>query len=485
MWGYATHSEIYTFHTAKASSTPNVDNNIVVFSANGSVYFSETQKQNSNSQPSVILTDNNPYQLSYALTKPMQIKAIEAIVLNKILASNTETPIQLPSSMIIPMQQVKPTLFVANLNTLTTGLYEIYVRITDVNGNIIQKKISDLKVMPRFIVYAKDTGAPLQDARVMLYYFDNQMHRYLPLSLVDLGNFPNPNYTDANGQLAITLPAGKYRVEESALLYNTVTTDFIIGPGINQNYPIVFLSRDPLNVPLITQFATNYVIDTWHKLILTVEGYAASIRLFHLFAVAILTSFVIVTFLLFTLRTQIKTHHLPVFFLFHVDKMLNRHAQKYIYGTITDEQKRPVSQVLIEFEDRDTKKILLEIMTNKTGRFYCRNNFSREINLILSKPGYAITSVPINTLTLPENGLNFEITKELHHYHSGTAHLLAGLGESAGVLFETSLVITLILELLFISIYGFFKTSPYLILSILNILLWLFFIHEHEQKKSI
>jgi len=319
----------------------------------------------------------------------------------------------------------------------------------------------------------------------MLYYFDPQTHRYLPLSQELFGDILNPNYTNAQGQIPVILPAGKYRVEESALLYGKVVKVFTIGSGIDQNYPTIYLRRDPFNASAIIQFSTNYLADTWNKIVLTVQEYSSSIRLFHLFAVAVLASFVLINFLLFTLRVQIKAHHLPIFFLFHIDKMLNRHEQKYIYGTITDEQKRPVSQALIEFEDRDTKKILLEILTNKTGKFYCRNNFAGEINLLISKTGYEITTVPINTLTLPEKGLNFVLPKGTQHFHSGFAHLFAGIIESAGALFETSLVVTLILELLFISIYGLLKTCPYLILSVLNILLWLFFIHEHEQNKSL
>jgi hypothetical protein len=485
MWGYSTSSEIYTFRTAKPSQAPSIDNNIIVIADNGNIYFSETQQQAANSHASVILTVNNNYDISYTLTNPTQVKSIETVLLNKILGNNTLAAIELPTEMNILMKKRQPNLYVTALQTLTTGLYELNMHVTDINGNIVEKKIADIKVIPRFTVYAKDTGAPLQDARVFLYYFDSQTQRYLPLSQQLFGNSKNPGYTDATGQLAVTLPAGKYQAEESALLYNKVTTDFTIGPGINQNYPVIYLQRDPTNLAALVTFSGNYITDSWNKLIVTLQSYSSSIRLFHLFAVAILSSFVFVNFLLFSIRSQIKAHHLPVFFLFHVNKMLNRHQQKYIYGTISDEENKPVSQALIEFEDKDTKKIVLEIYTNKAGRFYCRNNYAGEVNLLLSKTGYEVTTIPVNTLTLPERGLHLTLKKGTEHYHSSFAQVKEGISESAGVLFETSLMITIILELLFFSIYGFAKTTPYLALSIINILLWLFYVHEYNQTSSL
>ena len=483
-WGYSTTSELYTFHTAKKSSVPNVENNVIVFTANGNVYFSNTQEQDTNTHPSVILTENGTYQISYAITNATQVKSIEAIILNKILGANALATIQLPSILILPMQEEKPNLFVIDINALTTGLYEVYVRVTDKNGNMVQKKISDLKIMPRFTVYAADTNQPLQDARVFLYAFDSLTRRFLPLNQQYLGN-PNPGYTNAAGQLTITLPAGRYRVEESAFLYNKITTDFTIGSGANQDFPIVYLKRDPLNIASLMAFVKDYLGDTWNKMLTTLLGYSASIRLFNLFAVGILGSFVIINFLLFTLRAQIKAHHLPVFFLFHVDQMMHRHTQKYIYGVITDEAHNPVSQVQIEIEDRDTKRIVMTIYTNKTGRFYCRNMFAGEINLILSKQGYEITAIPLNALSLPDTGLQLSLKRGTKHYHSTDIHIKETLLMSLGVLFETSLVITLFLEFLFFSLYGFGRTAPYLALSILNILLWLFYIHEHAQKTEI
>jgi hypothetical protein len=478
-------SEIFTFRTAKKSLLPTADNNIIVFTANGTIYFSRTQNQAVSSNPLVILTDNLNYQIAYTFTKPIQLKSIATVVLNKILASNTLAAIQLPTALVIPMQKTVQNLYVANGQTPNSGLYELYVRITDTNGNIVQKKIANLKVMPRFTVYAQDTGRPLQDARVSLYYFDTKTNQYLPLSQELFGAFSNPNYTNATGQIPIILPAGRYRVEESALLYNKVSKDFTIGAGINQNYPVIYLQRDPLNFTSLITFTKDYLTDSWNKAAATLQDFSSSIRLFHLFAVAILASFVIINFLLFSLRGQIKAHHLPVYFIFHIDKMLNRHKEKYLYGSVLDEENRPVSQVLIEIEDRDTQNILMETSTTKAGKFYIRNTFSGEINLLLTKEGYEVTSIPLNPLALPDTGLTLNLNHGTHHHHSATAHVKEGISESIGVLFETSLIITLILEFLFFSIYGFAKTTPYLVLSMVNILLWLFYVHEHSQKKEL
>lgn len=477
-------SEIFTFTTAKPSEPPLLDDNIIVVSTNGNVLLSNSQKQSASAHPAMILTTNSDVKVAYTLTKPVSLASIETVVQSKLLGANTISGIPNSPPIIIPMQEKAQNLYEATLKPVNSGLYEIYVRITDSQGNIIEKKISDLKVMSPLTVYAKDTNLPLADARVYLSYYDKKTNSYVPITPVLFGNITNPTYTDALGKIQTILPAGKYRVEESALLYDKATADFIIGPKNDEDFPKLYLTRDPLNFFSLFTFTKDYLSDTKNKIFSTLYDFSSSIRLFHLFAVGILGAFVLITLLLFTLRSHIKLQHVPILFLFHLDRLFKRHTEKYIFGTITNEDNAPLSHVRIEIEDADTNTILTHTTANNLGKFYTKNNDKyNAINLRITKEGFEPLSVFLEKDgEIPEEGLHIVLKKGSHHHVSFVPFLLLSCAELLGLLFEVSLVISLILEVLFFFLYGFTKTAPYFILSLLNLTLWLFYLKERHSN---
>ncbi len=246
--GYTYTSEIFTLKTAEKSSVPNVENSIIVLSSNGNVFSSGSQQESDLKNPSIILTNDTDDTIAYTLTNPIAVKTIAVIVTNNVLGANTFESSNTQGEFIFPMQEKTPTLYVASLTAIPQGAYDVAVRITDIHGNVIQKHISELKIMPRLIVYGADTNTPLSDARIYLSYYDEQTKSYQPVTSTLFGEIKNPSYTDTFGQSPITLPAGKYRIEESSLFYDPQMRDFTIGPDINQSFPIMYLKRDPLNL---------------------------------------------------------------------------------------------------------------------------------------------------------------------------------------------------------------------------------------------
>lgn len=480
--GQTIYSELYSFKTAKEPPSINLDNNIIVFSTNGHVLLSDLQSQSNIVNPSVILPINNDYEITYTVENNSHLKSIDAIIISKILGQNTFMASNLPSELIIPMQEKAHSLYVANVESLTMGQYQIDVRLQDDNGDIVEKKIADLKIIPHLTVYAQDTGNPLADARVFLYYFDTQTNNYQPLSAQLFGPIQNPSYTNSMGQSMIILPVGKYRVDESALLYDEKSVDFVIGPGSGQNYPILYLNRDDLNIISVGSFLNNYLGDTWSKTKTTLQNYASSIRIFHLFSVGILSSFILLSFLFFLFRSQIHIKHLPVFFLFNVHKLVNKHQQIYLFGTVTDDRHIPISHALLEVEDSDTKNIITEMITNKAGKFYFKNSFTNSINLLVTKEGYEPLKLETGLLN---NELHIRLEKGEKHHVSLIHFCIQGIEKIFGIFFEVSLVISIILEFLFLSIYGWDKVLLYFILSIVNITLWIFYLQEKSSIQQL
>ena len=171
-FGMTTYSNIFTFHTAKTSNIPNLENNIIVISSNGSVLISNSQQESDKNNPLVILTANSDYSITCTPVNPVNLKSIDLILTNNILGERTVAASPGPEVYIIPMVQKTPTQYVASLQTLPQGYYTVTLRLIDLHGNIIEKPISLVKIIPRLSVYAQDTMLPLPDARVFLYYYD-------------------------------------------------------------------------------------------------------------------------------------------------------------------------------------------------------------------------------------------------------------------------------------------------------------------------
>lgn len=471
-------SDIFTFHTAKNSPVPNIQDNLIVLSSEGNVLNSNAQNESDKKNPSVILTANSNYNIAYTLVRPISLKSIDVIVQNNVLGASSVAPINDPGEIVIPMEQKSQTLYVANLQNLPPGSYDINIRIIDTQGNILEKKISALKVMPPLTVYAADTDSPLSDARIYLLYYDIQQKNYEPIKSTFFGNITNPSYTNFNGQSNITLPAGQYRIEESALFYKKAVVDFTIGNGISQDFPVIYLKRDfsPLS---FLSFTKDYLGDSWDKVVSTLHTLSTSIRIFHLISVTILSSLVIISFLFFLFRSHIHFKHLPIFLLFHIDWLLNRHQKRYIYGSITNEDNSSLSRVLIEVEDSDKKTILAEILSNKSGKFYFKNSFPNSINLLITKEGFVPALISLEReQEVPKNGIKVILAKSISHNKSPFIFLMEIAEKIAGLLFEVSLVFSIILEVLFLSLYGFEKIAIYFILSFANIILWLFYLRD-------
>lgn len=487
--GYTTTSDTFTFHTANRSPLPNLENNIIVLSSNGNVFASGTQKESDLRNPSIILTNDTDDTIAYTLTNPIPVKTIDLVVINKVLGAHSsisgQTTPSAPGELIFPMQKKTPTLYVANLTTIPQGSYDVAVRITDANGNIIQKHISDLKIMPRLIIYGADTHTPLADARVYISYYDAQTRSYQPVTSALFGNIKNPSYTDSQGQSAINLPAGTYRIEESSLFYDPQTQNFTIGSGNDENFPVLYLKKDPFNLVSLFTYTTDYFLDSWTKMTAVLIEVASSVRIFHLVDLVILATFVGLTFFFFLFRTHLEMRHLPIFSLFHLNHLLKHHQSGYIFGHIVDAHHTPISRVRVEIEDAHTAMILSHGSSHRSGKFYFTNLYTKPINLVFIKEGYEPTTITLHPQDeIPETGLQITMEQGEAHHLTVLSSFIVGLEQGFGMLFETFIVSSFILELFFIFFLPHEKTLPfYFILSIVNGILWIFYRNEQRIKQ--
>lgn len=464
-------SEIFEFETAKQSPLIQTVNGTAVLTSNGNVMLSESVYPNS---PAgfALLPDNTDYNVTVTLSQPFDLTSLVAIEQD-----------QLPLATVAFVQK-QPGVYVAHLKTFDPGMYQLFLKTTDANGNVNQQKIADIKVILPLTVYEKDSGDPINNARLFLSYYDIKTNSYQLLSEDFFGNIPNPSYTDAFGQVNLILPPGKYQVNASALFYDGQTIDFTLGPLNGQEFPKIYLKKDPLNMLSLLTYTKDLFIDTFDASLKALHTLVTSAGFFTVAAVTITGDFVLLGYLLFFLKSHITFKNLPLFILFSIDVLLKRHKQKYIFGQITDAQNNPLTRVRIEIEDAQTRNILLHGESHKTGRFYFKNSFGDSVKLIFTKEGYEPIIININNQTpIPATGLHIKLTTGTPHHGSILSHFLAGFEEGWGMLFETFLVMSIILEVLFFLWYGFEKTIPFFVLSLINIILWLFYLREHSAKR--
>ncbi len=469
--GHITTSEIFTFRTAKKSQIPQSVNGIAVISSNGQVILSQAL-----SSPAgfVLLPTNTDYDITVSLSRSVEITSLEALV-------QAGSPLTTVSFV-----QKQPGVYSAHLSTLTSGTYQIFIRSTDNNGNVIEQQFANLKIIDPLAVYEKSSGNPITNARIYLTYYDTKTNSYRPLSSELFGTILNPSYTDSVGKINILLPPGKYRVEAGALFYDSQSLDFTLGPGTGQEFPKIYLTKDPFNLLSLLIYLKDLFIDGAAYALQMLHSLAAAVGLFNISAVIITGSFALLSSLLFTLKSHMSLKHLPIFLAFSVDLFLKKHKQNYLFGHIRDEDTNPLSRVRIEIEDTKTKNIIMHTTTHKLGKFYLPNTFPDDVTVIITKEGYKPYVLSITPSTqISDIGLQIVLEKGTPHHSSVFSSFIAGVEEGWGMLFETFLVFSLLLEGLFFLLYGFEKVLPFFVVSFLNINLWLFYLHERTRKPLI
>ena len=462
-------SEIFTFHTARDSTPFNLENAAATIVSGGNTIFSKVSDKNY-TPGFAILTDNTDYEFSYVTTNTT-LSSLEIMVKN----SHQNDPF-----ITVNGFQKKPGLFISHLSSQNVGSYEIFIKAIDSNGNLIQTKIVNLKVIKRLSVYSAEDNSPLGDARVFIYYYNSRNQKYEPINKELFGNIINPQFTNKIGEIDLILPEGKYKARTSSFWYKSETTEFVLGPKTGEDFPVVQLKKDQYNLVTLISNAKDFLLDSLTNLSISANTLSSSIRLFDLMALLTLI-FSVLTLIFFLLKTHIRFKNLPVFFIFHMHVILNKHKQKYIYGIVTANDK-PVTKALIELLDKNSGNILTHVMSNKAGHFQIRNiYYSDSYKILVEKEGYQPTACTFGEAELLSSGLKITLkvgNSKLHPTFG--VKFLEHIGES---LFESALFISIFTEILFMSLFGIYKTLPFLALSCFNILLWIFYLNEHNDLK--
>lgn len=480
-------SEIFTFRTADQSQAPLLEDNIVVLTSNGDILLSDVKKQADKGQkPVALLTTDSNYEFTYRLKQRIPLTSITAIVRNKVLGITSTSYAQESSDLTIPMIEKEPLVYVANLKTFVPGDFEVFVKVVDTKGNILEQKIADVKVMPRLSIVDSQTKQPIADARVFLYFYNQKTHAYEQLSRTLFKKISNPNYTNMAGEVEINLPQGKYQANVSSFGYDEKVVEFILGPNQGEEFPQISLQKNPTSIANLIRYYNNATIDFIANFTRFLNSLSLSLRFFNLIAFVVVSSFIFISFLLFTMRTHIRFSHIPSFFFHNIEKLFQRATPTYLSGIVVDELNQPLTRAHIECLHAQTGKVLGHLDTNKAGKFYLKNFRGHALKLITTRDGYMESILLLHPdVEQIRDGLRIVMQSGVKHHPSIMAAFWEQIENIAGMFFEFVLVFTLIIECFFFSLFTFTSTLPFFMLSFLNILLWIFFIRERFEQKFV
>jgi hypothetical protein len=424
----------------------------------------------------LIVPQQTVFEIQFALKDGVSAKSVRAIIRKKnVLGANNIQPDELGYLLIENEKGVFTGKLTSPKNLVQ---YEIYVRIIDYKGNIVEEKIADLKVTNKFRVLKKGTNSPVEDSRVLLYLYNINTRIFDPISPQVLP-IENPSYTLPNGTLSLVLPNGRYKAEIETIGYEKKTTVFEVSS--NSDYPTVYLNPSPFNIINTLKYYYKALNDSLTSFSSYLSEHTQSNRLFDLITLGALLIFVLTTTIYISKRTHISLFYIP-FFLVHKAKFITKRGN-LIYGRILDKGlNSPISRAEVFLIDSTENKIISKTKTNRLGEFFFNKPNGKDFKINVSKKGFIsgsmlsytdknITSLPIVVLLEKEDKTPSGVSKT-------KGYIEAFLGLFTGFL----LIGGIIVEIFFIYAFGFARIAPFLIISSLNIAMIFLFLYKPKSS---
>jgi hypothetical protein len=485
--GMTATSDIFTFKTAKTSEAPKTEKTTVNIQSKEILLSNRMLRTTMGINEAVaVLPTDSAYSFSFAMKNPEAIKTIDVNLRNKfILGIHTVIEEVQAASEGTNVQEIAPGVYSATLKSPSVpGTYELFLRIHDYHGNITEEKIADIHASQPVTVREAGTESLIENARVFLFRYNERTGVYEPVLEQGLG-IKNPSFSEPDGTVPAVLPLGRYRAEVNVLGYNQTSFDFDISP--KSDYPTIHLEKTGFSLMNAIQYYFLIAVDSAHATRGYITNLSTSNRFFDLVAFLSLIILLAVTLLTFSLRTHIPLIRLPRYLVFHIRKLLpHTSVSMHMYGTVVDDATHsPVTQADVYIIDADKNVIADQTSTNKAGAFFSDKLGEAHYTVQVMKKGYE----PSPALDYPlADGVPEQFTIGLHKSgkleQSIRENVSWAVENVIGFFFELLLIASLVFEILFGYALGWQKVAPFLLVSLLNLLLWLVYLRHFFVSKS-
>lgn len=474
--GNSVTSDIFTFETAEVSEIPGINLSSLFVTSGDNVIFNPTFLFNKTLDKNIIvLPVNSVFTLQFSLDKIISLKRMQAIIRNaRVLGPDYSLN---PSLNYLDIVEIAPGVYTGKLVApKTLGEYEIYVRLSDYKGNILEKKISDLEVTNKLSVFRKGSkNIPVENARMVLSLYNQNSKIYEPIS-PNILPIKNPSYSRPDGTFDLILPLGRYKAEIEAIGYDSKSVEFTIEPK-GKNYPLIYLKQQPFNILNTTKYYLSTIIDLVNASQDYLIANSYSNRLFDLATFGTVFIFILISTLSISARTHITLFYLPYFLIFKLKILFKGKGSNIIFGKVIDEDTNaPLSRADVSIISK-TGEILAKLKTNKLGEFYFREDKSMPVKIRVDKEGF---EKPGEFTYEKTNEFPFILKiKNLKGKHYSPFWItFIYLEDFLGVCMEALILIGIIVQIYFVFTFGFLRVAPFLALTVLNLVLIFTFLYK-------
>lgn len=455
-------SDIYSLET---STQPLIGTDL----ATSSFYFSGiplSSNADNDQIGSLILPVNQSYQLVVRFPEDVLLKSFRVSVLYNEIQS-------IGSAYQVPFINIGNNTYVVTINALSPeGRYTVMYDIEDYLGNKQSITAGTIKVVKAMTILDAESKDPVENVLVELERYNEQLSVY---ELLDLQSFSDIKEwrSDQTGILKIALPHGKYRFTVSAPSYKKQTFEYEIGEQTDE-YPQVLLDRENL-------FLLGRIKYFYHSLNTVRENLNPILnRIVTSKTIYTIVSFLLMIFLSVGLvvslsaKTHISVYKLPSYILLRLKNFgIKKNSETILQGkVVSSETLRPISRADIALMDT-SNSVIATTTTTSNGYFHILLPSSPS-SILVTEPGF----LP-NTYHVPENPGTDTLLFKLNNKQT---FLKAETKVSAVFKFITSSLFEILLlsfcaaQFFFAQHFGLFSVIPFIILSLINLIIWTTFL---------
>lgn len=477
-------SDIYTFTTAKVSELPTINLETLIATSQDKVILDGAVASRLGSS-TIIAPKNFTIEVRFAVNKDARLKRIVLNVRPKnVLGANTFTNIEPPetgSSLI----EIQRGIFYGRLKAGHVGLFELFAQIEDENGNIIEQRVADVRVLEPMKIISARTKLPIEGARVTLSFFNIQNNKFEFISPTSLA-IKNPSFSGTDGIVSIVLPPGRYQATVQSLGYKKQNVEFVIGLGANEKYPLIELQGGSLTFGGLIEYISNTFSDIFSFIGITFGALSLSMRLALLLNILTLLFFIVLLLLALSLHYSISPFLLPRYLYYHATFFLKRKGDSHLLkGVVVNKEDGHGIEGVLVYIHAGKNKIIAHTVTNAFGEFYVK--VVKSSSYIISTIHQSFTPSELYSVVSSKIGETQKIYVEPKR-HNIISRFIHQAGWYSGYLLseltELLLVVTLILEVLFLINLEFITTIPFVLLAACNVALLLYFRKHKEEVKS-
>lgn len=474
-----TTSDLYVVDTAAISTPPQVKIDSIIITSSDVVLTDPLR--NTTSAPRIVIPQNTSYAFKFAVTNYEQIKSISALLRDSNVLG-LSTPVAYAATQGLAITEISPGQYIGRLSTNPVGgNYELILRVSDYSGNITEQLASTIQVVDSLRVINAQNKAGIENAKITLYYYNARLKTYELLSTA-VTPIKNPTRTEPDGTSPVILPEGKYRAEVEVLGFATKTVEFNVSPNSATNYPTIALEPLPPSAGTYMRYTLSTFSDVLAILQNFIHTLRTSIRFFDLTAFFGIVIMSLLLVLSASRRMSVPIKHLPHFVLYHVFALLKKPSDNFlVHGKVTVEGVENVISGALVYISLLNGNVLTHTRTNIDGEFFARIKTEGALKILVSNKGYQTATVVVKKGSLNDQH-NIGLTPRKKPQKMSLSSVFWYISFLTGSLFETILILTLIIELLFLPEFGILKVGPFMLITVFNILLWGF--HVRHTKSA-